>query len=239
MIVAHPGSSLWNDARFRNNDWDSSDAKFATIGAAYTPGLTWSGLCLYSGVNREGDADLDNKSGRLLLGSVDRNKVDLLFDLNDIYDDNAIYWFFPEFGLPLDVAALLELANPGITAVSLITYIGVMNDLFGSYNSNSFARGILQAAGFTNVPSLLGFNTPGWDTPLSTSFFSSASNSYNYMDELFAEIDFSDILQIYEWFSTNEYAAEYYEQFSESVYAPYFYEWLSESVNAVNYAGGE
>jgi RHS repeat-associated protein len=41
----------------------------------------------------------------------------------------------------------------------------------GEYNSNSYARGLAEAAGFTNVPAFPDANLPGWHFPLPASYF--------------------------------------------------------------------
>ena len=111
---------------------------------------------MISGVNRiPNDVDMSIKVDMINLNVHDIEKVNELFELEKNYQKNhnndVIYQWFPRINVQ-------DISNG---------YNELM--IFQSYNSNSFAHGLLEAAGIS-VQKLMHI-LPGWNSPLPVSFF--------------------------------------------------------------------
>jgi len=142
IIFAAPGSQYYDTDNFKDNIYDGGHVQYATLGAGSVGGK------LISGVNRKpNDINMDIKVQMISMGVYDVYTIDKLFAYElyyRTYCKDVNYDLFP---------------NPNKTTGG-----------YGKgYNSNSFAAGILKAAGITPItPS---YNVPGFDKPLPTSYF--------------------------------------------------------------------
>ncbi len=145
IIVIDKNSIYYNDDRFLNYGEDSG-MKYSTIGAGskgLTPILPGRDK-LISDVNRKKDADLTIKVQYIPI-EINDEKIAELFELRENYEKN-----------------------------NKESKYAIEYDLFpkkpNAHNSNSFISGLLNAAGFTNVPTPTN-NVPGWSKPVPKDMF--------------------------------------------------------------------
>ena len=92
--------------------------------------------------NRPSDVDLTIKNAMLPFNSSTQTIHNLLSSAQN-FQNNQARWNLP--------------------------YAPVPTGLAGTYNSNSFAHGLLRAVGVSNIPNVTG--APGWGRPIASHYF--------------------------------------------------------------------
>jgi hypothetical protein len=159
IIFVGKDSKYYNDERFgiwcEDDEWrkalETLEIKYMTIGAGQNAALGPFNV-LKSGLNREKDVKLDNKVQFIPInsnGSFDDGQIGKLLTMREVFENNGRleYNSFPE--------------NP------------IGEDADGDYyNSNSFTKGLLNAAGYSSIERP-DYKVPGWDKLVSTNMFTS------------------------------------------------------------------
>ncbi len=140
VIMVSEDSAFWNDSRFRRTEYKGK-VKILTLGAGEKNGSFCGSL--YAKKNRDDDISITNKNAM----------IDLYVSNDDVISDliGRHEYFEKKYNLKLDYLA---------TPIPFTTF----------YNSNSYAHGLLNAAGISSaVPGMWYF--PGWEKPIPNSYF--------------------------------------------------------------------